>query len=254
MAYLLCLFCFYFHVIASPSLSQSPTEVSWGPGPAGRSCPAGQSCPAADTHLGQPPRHSRCVTLPSCLCQFCSLLIPPPQALLWCLLLPPHFLRHPCWLPVLAALGLAAGTCCAHILIEPNARECGPTLLTLVLPLTLWKWHWHLTLGFQSWLSPRSWQVPFPLLLQGGTPSTFLLWDLTVMGTPPAPQCLLVPLGVGLAQQAWPRVTWTLLSPPAYLPSTVAELFGQVDSGVFVHWSEGLRQSTPTGRGRCNSM
>ena len=104
--------------------------------------------------------------------------------------------------------------------------KLGSTTLTLVLPPT----HWTLALDLTGIII-----MAFYFLFENSSPlaaSSFLLSHPTVTVMPPALCCLLgkarewaSPAG----PQAWPTFTWMLLLPPAYIPSAIALLFGQVD-------------------------
>lgn len=174
--------------------------------------------------------------LPSSLCRFCRLL---PTL---CLnsscggLLHHHVFSDAlgfclCWQLSAQLLALV----CAHVLIKPKHKvnswlyhtDFGPSpnLLDVLLALDL---SGILILAFYFFF-----ENSYPL----AAPS-FLLSELRVVVMPPVSRCLLVnacewasPAG----PQAWPRFTWILLLPPAYLPSTIAAFLGQVDSVASVH-------------------
>lgn len=163
LAHLLCLF--YSLIIASASLSKSPHGLSYGPGQ------PGLSCPAAATHLCQPLCHSWCLIRPSSLCQFCRLLLTYASQLLRRRLLP-STLQHSCFLPLVAAVGLAA-----RARTHPHAGKTkpqgklGPTTPTWIFPLTIWICHQHVIFpGVPSWFSTFSLRILSPLPPQGEHP------------------------------------------------------------------------------------
>lgn len=120
---------------------------------------------------------------------------------------------------------------CPHMLTEPNhtvnswphQADFGPSSDPLDMAVT------PDLPGTPVWAFSSSSESFLPLLPRGRTPS-FLLWDYSGAGA----SCFTLFLVTALSRaswagpQAWPRFTWMLLLPPAYLPSAVAALLDRL--------------------------
>lgn len=223
LAYLLGLF--YVLILASAFLIPAQRGLSCGTGP------AGSSCLAAAVHLGRPLYHWWGLICPAASASLAGCFLSGASATPVVGSSPSCFLWHAWLLLVLAVMGSAAGTC-----LRPRTDKAKAQGKLLALPQWLRSFPQHAGHGTGTW---SSWDSNLGFLLFLGEffpPCCSLLPALRTYSNGDAR-----PASCGYhinaceqaslaGPQAWPRFTWMLWLPPAYLPSTIAVLLGQVDS------------------------